>query len=146
MEEIHAMRDKREDNCIFCKILDGEIPSRKVYEDDSFVGILDVSPAARGHVIIIPKSHAANVFELPDEDAQKIFAVAKRVAIAIDKAYHPDGINILQNNGEAAGQSVFHLHVHVIPRYNEDSVNIKWDQLEMDDLDQVMNEIKQEMR
>ena len=114
----------KDENCIFCKILAGEIPSTAVYEDDDFKAILDVNPAARGHVIILPKNHAANIYELPDEDASKIMIVAKKIATAIEKAYHCDGVNILQNNGEAAGQTVFHLHVHVIPRFKGDTVNI----------------------
>ena len=118
----------RDENCIFCKILAGEIPSTVVYEDDDFRAILDVNPAARGHVIILPKNHAANIFELPDEDASKIFVVAKKIATAIKKTYPCDGVNILQNNGEASGQTVFHLHVHVIPRFEGDTdhVNIRW--------------------
>ena len=118
----------RDENCIFCKILAGEIPSTVVYEDDDFRAILDVNPAARGHVIILPKNHAANIFELPDEDASKIFVVAKKIATAIKKTSPCDGVNILQNNGEASGQTVFHLHVHVIPRFEGDTdhVNIGW--------------------
>ena len=118
----------KDENCIFCKILAGEIPSTAVYEDDDFKAILDVNPAARGHVIILPKNHAANIYELPDEDASKIMIVAKKIATAIEKAYHCDGVNILQNNGEAAGQTVFHLHVHVIPRFEGDTdhINIGW--------------------
>jgi histidine triad (HIT) family protein len=114
------------DNCIFCKILAGEIPSTTVYEDDDFKAILDVNPAARGHVIILPKRHAANIYELPDEDAGKIMIVAKKIAKALKQAYGCDGVNILQNNGEAAGQTVFHLHVHVIPRFEKDTVQIGW--------------------
>lgn len=116
----------REENCIFCKILSGDIPSTTVYEDESFQAILDVNPAARGHVIILPKNHAPNIFELPDEDASKIMIVAKKIASALRAAYHCDGVNILQNNGEAAGQTVFHLHVHVIPRLKGDTVDIGW--------------------
>ena len=116
------------DDCIFCKILAGEIPSTTVYEDDSFKAILDVNPAARGHVIILPKIHAANLYELPDEVASKIMVVAKKIAIALKETYHCDGINVLQNNGEASGQTVFHLHVHVIPRFagDTDTINIGW--------------------
>ena len=128
----------RDENCIFCKILAGEIPSTAVYEDDDFKAILDVNPAARGHVIILPKNHAANIYELPDEDASKIMVVAKKIATAIEKAYRCDGVNILQNNGEAAGQTVFHLHVHVIPRFKGDTVNIGWKQGDMpEDLDAI---------
>ena len=136
----------RDENCIFCKILAGEIPSTAVYEDDDFKAILDVSPAARGHVIILPKNHAANIYELPDDDASKIMVVAKKIATAIEKAYHCDGVNILQNNGEAAGQTVFHLHVHVIPRFKGDTVNIGWKQGDMpEDLDAICKEIQAQL-
>ncbi len=133
-------------NCIFCKIIAGEIPSRTIYEDEDFKAILDVSPASKGHVIVLPKNHAANIFELSDEDASKILIVAKKVAEAQMKAFNCDGINILQNNGEAAGQTVFHLHVHVIPRYEDDKVNIKWVQKEDFDLDAVYNELMNGMQ
>lgn len=136
----------KDENCIFCKILAGEIPSTAVYEDDDFKAILDVNPAARGHVIILPKNHAANIYELPDEDASKIMMVAKKIATAIEKAYHCDGVNILQNNGEAAGQTVFHLHVHVIPRFKGDTVNIGWKQGDMpEDLDAICKEIQAQL-
>lgn len=136
----------KDENCIFCKILAGEIPSTAVYEDDDFKAILDVNPAARGHVIILPKNHAANIYELPDEDASKIMIVAKKIATAIEKAYHCDGVNILQNNGEAAGQTVFHLHVHVIPRFKGDTVNIGWKQGDMpEDLDAICKEIQTQL-
>ena len=113
-------------NCIFCKIANGEISSKTLYEDDSFRVILDISPASKGHAIILPKNHAANLYELPDEDASKIMVVAKKVATVLKDILHCDGMNILQNNGEAAGQTVFHLHVHLIPRYENDSVTIEW--------------------
>lgn len=136
----------KDENCIFCKILAGEIPSTAVYEDDDFKAILDVNPAARGHVIILPKNHAANIYELPDEDASKIMVVAKKIATAIEKAYHCDGVNIVQNNGEAAGQTVFHLHVHVIPRFKGDTVNIGWKQGDMpEDLDAICKEIQAQL-
>lgn len=130
-----------EENCIFCKIIAGEIPSTAVYEDDDFKAILDVNPAARGHVIIIPKKHAANIYELEDEDAAKVFPIAKKIAAALQKTYGCDGVNVLQNNGEAAGQTVFHLHVHVIPRYYDDDIKIKWKPGETPDLDAVAKEI-----
>ena len=131
------------ENCIFCKIIAGEIPSATVYEDDDVKAILDVNPAARGHVIVLPKKHAADVFSLPDEDLSKAMCVAKKIAIALKEAYKCDGINILQNNGEAAGQTVFHLHIHVIPRYEGDTISVKWKQGEMpSDLDVIAGEIK----
>lgn len=113
-------------NCIFCKIANGEIPSKTLYEDDSFRVILDISPASKGHAIILVKNHAENIYNLSDEDAGKIYVVAKKVATAMQRVLKCDGMNILQNNGEAAGQTVFHLHMHVIPRYDGDKVQIKW--------------------
>lgn len=133
-------------DCIFCKIISGEIPSRTVYEDDSYKAILDVSPASKGHVIILLKNHVTNVFELSDEDASGIFIVARKIAIALKKAFKCDGINILQNNGEAAGQTVFHLHVHVVPRYADDNIDIKWVQRNDIDLDSVYESIKNELQ
>lgn len=113
-------------NCIFCKIAAGEIPSATVYEDEDFRVIMDINPASKGHAIILPKTHAANIFEVEDEVASKIFVVAKKVAKAMKEELNCDGMNILQNNGEVAGQTVFHLHVHLLPRYKGDKINIKW--------------------
>lgn len=115
-------------DCIFCKIANGEIPSATVYEDDNFRAILDIAPAHKGHTIILPKTHAANIFELPEDIAGKIFPVAQKIATAIKEATGCDGVNILQNNGTAAGQSVFHLHVHVIPRFENDGILPVWPQ------------------
>ncbi len=135
----------KDENCIFCKILEGSIPSTTVYEDADFKAILDVNPAARGHVIILPKNHAKNLFELSDEDASKVMVVAKKIATAVKKTYNCDGVNVLQNNGRAAGQTVFHLHVHVIPRFEGDldSINIGWRPLDTpSDLEAIAQEIK----
>ena len=99
-------------DCIFCKIAKGEIPSATVYEDDDFRVIMDISPASEGHMIILPEEHAANVYELSDATASKIYVLAKKLATALKDELDCDGINILQNNGEAAGQTVFHLHMH----------------------------------
>ncbi|HWT26613.1 MAG TPA: HIT family protein [Mobilitalea sp.] len=115
-----------QNNCIFCKIISGEIPSTTIYEDGDFKVIMDISPAAKGHSIILPKKHAANLFELDDETASKALIVARKVAKAMMEALHCDGLNVLQNNGEAAGQTVLHYHIHLIPRYENDPVNIKW--------------------
>lgn len=140
------MSKKVVDDCIFCKIIAGEIPSKTVYEDDNFKAILDISPASKGHVIILPKNHADNIFEISDEDASGIMIVAKKIAAKLKKVFACDGINILQNNGEVAGQTVFHLHVHVIPRYENDNIKIKWAQHEDIDTDSVYNELIKEMQ
>lgn len=134
-------------NCIFCKIANGKIPSKTLYEDDNFRVILDISPASKGHAIILPKRHAANIYELQEDDASKIFVVAKKAAAAMEKVLKCDGMNILQNNGETAGQSVFHLHVHLIPRYKDDNLKIKWTPGNSDDVleDRLLEEIKKIM-
>ena len=113
-------------DCIFCKIAAGEIPSATIYEDGDFRVILDLGPAARGHALILPKAHYADLYEIPEELAAKAMILAKKIASAGKKALHCDGYNIVQNNGEAAGQTVFHFHIHVIPRYNGDGAGISW--------------------
>ncbi|MDD3172737.1 MAG: HIT family protein [Herbinix sp.] len=113
-------------NCIFCKIISGEIPSATVYEDNDFKAIMDISPAVKGHVIILPKKHSADLFELEDDSAAKALIVARKIAKAIKEEINCDGINLLQNNGEVAGQTVFHFHIHLIPRYKQDKVEITW--------------------
>lgn len=113
-------------DCIFCKIAAGEIPSATIYEDDEFRVILDLGPASKGHVLILPKSHAANIYELPDELAAKAMVLAKKMATEMTDALQCDGFNIVQNNGELAGQTVFHFHMHLIPRYNGDNVKLGW--------------------
>ena len=114
-------------NCIFCKIANGEIPSTTLYEDEDFRVILDLGPATRGHALLLPKNHFANLFELDDETAQKAILVAKKMAGKMKAALGADGFNLVQNNGEAAGQTVFHFHMHLIPRYKNDNAGILWE-------------------
>ncbi|MDD7403226.1 MAG: HIT family protein [Butyribacter sp.] len=114
------------DDCIFCKLANGVIPTNAIYEDDDFKVIMDANPASKGHCIILPKTHAANLYELPDEYCEKIFLVAKKCGTVLKEVLECEGLNVLQNNGEVAGQTVFHLHVHLIPRYKDDAVHIKW--------------------
>ena len=116
----------KKDDCIFCRIAAGEIPSATVYEDDDFRAILDLGPAAKGHTLVIPKSHSDNLLSVEPDTAAKALKVISRTANAIKEALGCDGINVVQNNGEAAGQTVMHLHFHIIPRYKNDSVNIGW--------------------
>ena len=116
----------RKDDCIFCKIANGDIPSKALYEDEDFKVILDLGPATKGHALILPKNHADNLFELPCEDAAKVLCVAKKVAGMMKDKLHCDGLNLVQNNGAAAGQTVSHFHVHVIPRYENDGQEISW--------------------
>jgi histidine triad (HIT) family protein len=104
-------------DCLFCKIANGEIPSYTVYEDQEFRAFLDIEPAGPGHTLIVPKKHAANFFELPEETAVHAMQLAQRLAKAMKEVLPIDGLNIIQNNGEVAGQTVMHYHLHVIPRY-----------------------------
>ena len=118
----------KNENCIFCKIAAGDIPSATIYEDDDFRVILDIEPASKGHALILPKEHYANLYELPDELAAKALVVAKKVISKMMNIVGCDGYNVLQNNGETAGQTVFHFHMHLIPRYEKDDVTISWKQ------------------
>ena len=116
----------KDENCIFCKLANGDIPTATVYEDEYLRAIMDAAPANKGHIIILPKSHAANIYELDDEYVSRAFVLAKKLAVALKKLTGCDGVNILQNNGGAAGQTVFHFHVHVIPRFKDDDCTIVW--------------------
>lgn len=113
-------------NCIFCKIAGGDIPSSTVYEDEQFRVILDLSPATKGHALILTKQHYANIFEIDEAVLRDLIVLAKKVAGAMKETLNCDGINIVQNNGEQAGQTVFHFHLHVIPRYEDDGQQIGW--------------------
>ena len=116
----------RDQNCIFCKIAAGEIPSATLYEDDDFRVILDIEPASKGHALILPKEHYANLYELDDEVAAKALVLAKKMITKLTDIVGCDGYNVLQNNGTAAGQTVFHFHMHLIPRYKNDDVKVGW--------------------
>ncbi|MGX2958874.1 HIT family protein [Peribacillus sp. JNUCC 23] len=106
-------------DCIFCKIITGEIPSTKVFENEHVLAFLDISQVTKGHTLVIPKVHKENVYELTPDMAKSIFEVVPEIARALKKAFNPIGLNTINNNGEAAGQSVFHYHLHLIPRYGE---------------------------
>lgn len=129
--------------CIFCKLANGELPTTSIYEDEDFNVILDISPASVGHCVILPKTHAANLYELPEDYCSKIMPVAKKCAAALKKSLGCTGLNVLQNNGESAGQTVFHLHVHLIPRYDDDTVQIGWDNKKsLENADELADKIK----
>ena len=116
----------KDENCIFCKLAGGEIPTATLYEDEDFRVILDANPAAKGHALIIPKEHYANLYELDDELAGKVLVLAKKMITKLTDILGCDGYNIVQNNGEAAGQTVFHFHIHLIPRREGDGINVTW--------------------
>ncbi|TLS38061.1 HIT family protein [Pseudalkalibacillus caeni] len=107
-------------DCIFCKIIHGEIPTAKVYENEDILAFLDISQVTEGHTLVIPKEHQKDIYELSPEVASKLFRHVPDIANAIKKQYNPEGMNLLNNNEEIAGQSVFHYHVHLIPRYGQD--------------------------
>ena len=116
----------KDSNCIFCKIANGEIPSGTIEENDMFKVVLDVGPATKGHALILPKDHYTNLYDLPEDVAAEVYKKAKKIALKMKEKLGCDGVNIVQNNEEAAGQTVFHFHMHVIPRYKDDGQVIGW--------------------
>lgn len=135
----------RDENCIFCKLANGDIPTATLYEDDDFRVILDAGPAAKGHALIIPKEHYANLYELSDELAAKVLVLAKKMITKLTDILGCDGYNIVQNNGEAAGQTVFHFHLHMIPRYKDDGVGVTWKvgELKEEDKEELLVKIRE---
>ena len=111
---------------VFCKIRDGQIPSTRVYEDDRTIAFMDINPLNEGHALVITRAHAATLFEADEADLRAAIATAKRVAVAIRTALHPDGLNLLQANGAAAFQSVAHFHIHLLPRFTGDGKGFDW--------------------
>ncbi|MFT9847452.1 HIT family protein [Aneurinibacillus sp. REN35] len=107
-------------NCIFCKIIKGEIPSAKVYENEHVVAFLDISQVTKGHTLVIPKIHQQDIFELTPEVAANVYTCVPKIANAIKKQFNAEGVNLLNNNGKVAGQTVFHYHVHILPRYGSE--------------------------
>ena len=129
------------ENCIFCKIANGEIPSKTIFEDEDVRVILDLGPATKGHALVIPKQHYENLFELPEENAMNVMKIAKQQAAKMKAALQADGFNLVQNNGETAGQTVMHFHMHLIPRYENDGQTLGWKPLEptQEELEEIKN-------
>jgi histidine triad (HIT) family protein len=113
-------------DCVFCKILDGRIPSMKIYEDDRTLVFMDINPLNAGHCLVVTRPHAPTIWDADEADLQAAIATAKRVAVALRDALKPDGLNVLQANGAAAFQSVPHFHLHLIPRWNNDGKGFDW--------------------
>ena len=135
------MRDK---DCIFCKIAAGEIPSATLYEDDDFRVILDLGPASKGHALILPKEHYRNLYDIDEQTLAKAASLAKKMVIKLTDVLGCDGYNVVQNNEEPAGQTVFHFHIHLIPRYKNDNVGLRWHVGEL--TEEVKNEILEKMK
>ncbi len=133
----------KDDNCIFCKIANGEIPSKTIYEDEKFRVILDLGPATKGHALILPKDHYANIYELPEEMAGNVMKLAKKMATQITEKLGCEGFNLVQNNGNLAGQTVYHFHLHLIPRYRADGQTIGWkpQEVSQEELEEVRAQI-----
>ena len=137
----------KDSSCIFCKLANGEIPSKTLYEDEDFRVILDLGPATKGHALILPKEHFANLYEISDDIAAKTLVLAKKMATAMTKAFKCEGFNLVQNNGEVAGQTVFHFHMHMIPRYKGDTAKITWTQgtVTENELEDIVKIVKENM-
>ncbi|MFB4161816.1 HIT family protein [Geomicrobium sp. JSM 1781026] len=118
----------QKDDCIFCKIVDGDIPAMKVYEDDHCLAFLDISQATKGHTLLIPKNHEENIYELQEETAAHLLSKAPAIARAMKSTLQCEGMNLVNNNGEKASQSVFHFHMHLIPRYGNDEIYANWNE------------------
>ncbi|MHA1109846.1 MAG: HIT family protein [Promethearchaeota archaeon] len=133
-----------DETCIFCKIVDGNIPSSKIYEDMHSLGFLDIAPFTKGHTIVVPKEHYVNLLDFPDKEMESYFSALKKVTIKIKEKLGADGINIMQNNFKAAGQVVNHLHFHVIPRWENDRafpIRVKKLELSKDELSEILKKI-----
>lgn len=134
--------------CIFCRINRGEIPSTTIYENEEFKVMLDRFPASKGHILIITKDHVEDIYSLDPELAGRLFQLTTMFASIIKRTFGNDGLNIIQNNGSIAGQSVFHYHLHMIPRYNDDGIELGWNMskdVTLDQLEDYASQIKSQM-
>lgn len=136
------------EDCLFCNIVAGKIPSAKVYEDERVLAFMDVFPMTRGHVLVIPKQHAENLYDISETDLQNISVVSKKISQKIKEVLRADGIRISQSNGKAAGQEVMHYHLHIIPRYENDGLGLdhhgvsKPAKADMEELQQLAEQLK----
>lgn len=131
------------DDCIFCSIIDGEIPGNIVYEDENVVAFLDANPVSKGHTLVVPKKHVEDIHGA--EGMDYLMDALVKVSDAVEEAFDPEGINIAQNNGEAAGQEVFHLHFHVTPIYTGDELQIHYNRSELENGDEISEEIAEHL-
>lgn len=132
------------DDCIFCKIAEGKVASKLIYEDDRTMAFLDINPGAPGHTLVIPKVHRDTILDMSEDEICSMFLTVAKVIKAIEKVIKPEGVNVFQNNRPAAGQVVNHVHVHIFPRFHGDGIDFKWRRvvLDSDDLDNIASKIK----
>ena len=135
----------KDENCIFCKLANGDIPTATVYEDEDFRVILDANPAAKGHALILPKEHAADIYAIDEELAGKAFKLAKKITTRLTDVLGCDAYNIVQNNGEVAGQTVFHFHMNLIQIYKNEKSGFGWKpgKLTDEDRDEILEKLKE---
>ena len=134
----------KKDDCIFCKIANGEIPSTTIYENNDFRVFFDINPASKGHCLIVPKQHYNDIFDMDAETGGKLFSLATVVARSLKKELNCEGMNIVQNNGIIAGQTVFHFHLHLIPRYTGDTGKVGWvpGEADLDELAELAKKVR----
>jgi histidine triad (HIT) family protein len=135
-------------DCIFCKIVAGEIPSVKVLDEDKVFAFMDINPSSRGHMLVVPKNHAENIFEISEADLSAVMGAVKRCAVAVKKALGADGVTVLQLNGKASDQVVPHLHVHIMPRWEDDGLTVSnWEMKagDMDELQDIAESVKEHL-
>ncbi len=113
-------------DCVFCSIIEGKAPAEIIYEDEATVAFMDINPANPGHTLVVPRQHVRDVFDIDEETAAAVMRAAVRVARAIKAALQPDGVNLFQASGRAAFQSVFHFHIHIVPRWWDDRLKLPW--------------------
>ncbi|HWL26251.1 MAG TPA: HIT family protein [Ureibacillus sp.] len=134
-------------DCIFCKIIDGSIPSTKIYEDEHVYAFMDVFPLTKGHTLLVPKQHVKDLFEMPEDVARNLYAAAPKIANAIKSAFNPQGMNTINNNGSFAGQTVFHYHLHFIPRYDEtDGLKVRWETKQSEFNQDVLKDVAEQIK
>lgn len=133
-----------ENECIFCKIVFGKIPATRLCENEKVLAFLDIFPATLGHALVIPKKHHATLLDVPREELNELIRIIQKTAAAIEKATKCDGFNVFQSNHEIAGQVIKHVHFHIIPRYNDDKLNFKWEpnKIEFKELEEWQKKIK----
>jgi histidine triad (HIT) family protein len=140
------LAENRDPNCIFCKILEGEMPASVPDEDEHTIAFMDINPWTRGHAVVVPRNHSTNLYEIPEEDLERTIVAAKRLALKMKDALGCDGVNLLNSCEPAAWQTIFHLHIHVIPRYDDDPLQLptRPQPADADDLEKVAAEIRGE--